>query len=698
MTKPLHHWIVAASQHDRQTLADSLAVPPALVGPVDAHRRLRGPYTAAGSLMRALVPQALAEFPALPGRFDIEILAAAPELNEIMPMTRETLTSSAVVRERTRFYSVDRTTQLAHGMTEFLRDYLAEVGPRSLVVHNLDQADPTDAELIAIMVRRLDPSVLTLIVCTGKAELDLGLATALDRYCARQDAPSTPVPADTTSAARPAIELAARHVASECLSEEPAPRIAYEGLDADQRAALHDARADELAATGEFSLRLGAIPFHRERGSDPKSAGVESLTFGIDHCSVMGFYHATADFAVRARPLVDWSRFKLCHLVTARLALALIMTGRPEGVEDLYHEARLYTTEPEMHMTAAYSTAMLYTRHAEPERIDHLKAKAWINQAIAFATTFADPAERAFHTVFMQNGLALIESHMRNYAEALRLVEAGYARLSAELKPEEHLLHRSVLTHNSGQVRVAAGRLEEALVDFTEAIDQDPNYAPYHFDRAAVLHRLGRDSEAVADYATAIRLSPPLAEAYYNRGDVRVDLGDLDGALADFDYTLELRPEFVPAYVYRAGLHLELGNDDQARQDVEAGLALEPANPHLLSIRGQLDAAAGDLTAAARAFDEAIAVDPSLQAAWAGRATVAFDRGDLDSALRDLDQALELGDSAALRFNRAAAFMAAERWDEALVDLNRAAELDPEDEDTRTERERCMHQRQLTGA
>lgn len=694
MTKPSHHWIVGASRHDRATLADSLALPLALAEPVSAHRRLRGPYTAAGSLLRAIVPQVLAEFPALPGRFDIEILAAAPELNAIMPMARQTLTSSATVRERTRFYSVDRTTQLAHGMTEFLRDYLAEVGPRSLVVHDLDQADPTDAELIAILLRRLDPSVLTLIVCTGQDELDQSLAAALRRYCVRQDAPAAVAPVDATAANRPAIELAARYVAGECLSEQPAARLAYEGLDPDQRAALHVARADELEAAGEFSLRLGAIPFHRQRAGDPRA--VEALRFGIDHCSVMGFYHATVDFAVRARPLVDWSQPKLCHLVTARMALALIMTGRPEGVEDLYHEARLFTTEPEMHMTAAYSTAMLYTRHAEPERIDHLTAKAWINQAIAFARTFADPAERAFHTVFMENGLALIESHMRNYEEALRLVEAGYARLSAELEPEEHLLHRSVLTHNSGQVRVAAGRLDEALADFTEAIQQDPNYAPYYFDRAAVLHRLHRDEEAVLDYAAAIRLSPPLAEAYYNRGDVRAGLGDPHGALADFDYTLELRPEFVPAYVYRAGLHADLGNDDQARRDVDAGLALEPANPHLLSIRGQLDAAAGDLAAAATSYDEAIASDPTLQAAWAGRATVAFERGDVDAALRDLDQALQLGDEAALRFNRAAAFMAAERWDEALADLNRAAELDPTDEDTVAERERCVRQRQLT--
>ncbi|MEO9238476.1 MAG: tetratricopeptide repeat protein, partial [Jatrophihabitantaceae bacterium] len=565
---------------------------------------------------------------------------------------------------------------------------------RSLVVHNLDQADPTDVEFVSVLMRRLDPAMLQVIISTGNGELDQPLAAALRRFASRQVAAACElVGAD---ADQPVAELAADYVAGECLSEDPVLRSAYHDLDPDERALLHDRRADELAH-GEFSLQLGAIAFHREHGSDPRDAGIDALRFGIDHCSVMGYYHATIDLAERARPLVDWSRFKLCHLVTARKALALIMIGRPQGVEDLYHEARLNTTEPEMHMTSAYSTAMLYTRHAEPERIDHLKAKAWINQAIAFATTFTDPAERAFHTVFMQNGLALIESHMRNYDEALRLVEEGYARLSAELQPEEHLLHRSVLTHNSGQVRAAAGDLEAALADFTEAITQDPNYAPYHFDRAGVLHRLGRDEAAIADYENAIRLSPPLPEAYYNRGDIRAGLGQLDAALADFDYALELSPEFLAAYVYRAGLLADLGEDEAAARDVEAGLALDPANPHLLSIRGQLAATAGDLSGAAAAYDEAILADPSLQAAWAGRAAVAFDQGDLVSAMNDLEQALELGESAALLFNRATAYIAADRWDDALADLNRAAELDPADPDTIAERERCLRQLSVAG-
>ncbi|HEU5269063.1 MAG TPA: tetratricopeptide repeat protein [Jatrophihabitans sp.] len=687
MIRPQHQWVAGGSRADRAATVAGLSLPPALLPPIDAHRRLRGPFTAAGTLMRELVPGVLVERPELPGRYDIEILAAAPELEPVMPMARITLTSAAKVRERTRFYGMDRITQLAHGLVEFLNAYLRETDrPASLVIEQLDEADPSDQEWLAIMLRRLDPARLVLVLCGGDGELSPSLAEALQRYSARHRGSATE-PAPLTG--RDPAELAAEYVAAECIADHPDYRAAYDSLDPAERCRLHDARAEQLASREEISLRLGAIPFHREHGSDPEAA-VAAFAFAIEHCSLMGFYHATVEVTGRARPWVDWSRPKVNHLITARRALGLIMTGRATEAEPLYHEARMHTTDPEQHMMAAYSTAMLYTRHLPKDRIDQDKAVGWINQAIAFATTYPDPAYRAFQTVFMQNGLALVETHRGNLAEALRLVEAGSDRLNAELAPDAHLLHRSVLVHNTGQVRAAMGDLEGAITDYTEAIARDPNYAPYYFDRAGLLHKLGRDDEAIADYETTIRMSPPLAEAYYNRGDIRAGRDDLAGALADFSYALELNPGFVAAYLYRAGLYSELGEDAAARQDVDAGLALDPDHPHLLSLRGQLDAAAGDLAAAAEAFDRAVAEDPAIQAAWAGRAALAFERGELDSALADLDRALALEDTAPLRFNRATVLIAAERWDEALADLNRAVELDPTDPDALAERDRCQ--------
>jgi len=48
-----HHWIVAQHAEEARHRLGEIDLPP-LLARVDAHRRLRGPYSAAGSLVRAL--------------------------------------------------------------------------------------------------------------------------------------------------------------------------------------------------------------------------------------------------------------------------------------------------------------------------------------------------------------------------------------------------------------------------------------------------------------------------------------------------------------------------------------------------------------------------------------------------------------------------------------------------------------------
>lgn len=623
-----------------------------LTPPVNAHRRLRGPYTMAGTILRAIVPEAP---PDLVAAHAIEILSAAPELHGLVPAAPETLTGLAVPAERTRYYSRLRTRRLAHGLTEFLRDLTGRIGPRTLVIENADQADPTDVELLTVMRRRLDPSALALVVRTGAAS-GAGDAKA--------------------------------YVAGDCLAEDPATLAAYLALDPDERRRLHDRRADDLERAGEVSLRLGAIPYHRERGTDPAVHAVAALRFAVDHCSVMGFYDATIDLAERARRLVGWDQPELRYLfITSRLTTALAVLERPAEAEALYQEARTNSVVPAVHMGAAYATGMLYTRHYEPDHRDQALARGWVNQAVAIASVLDNPRERVFQSVFMRNGLALVEVHDGNLPEALRLVDDCIARMDAFFEPGEHRLHRSVLRYNRGQVNVALGRIEDALADYTAVIEADPNWPEYHFDRANLLRRLDRDDEALAEYETVMALSPAFHEAYYNRGDLRAARGDTDGALADFDYVLELDPDFVDAYVNRAALRLERGDLDAAMCDVRAGLAREPGNPHLHVIAGSVRAERGQYRAALASFDHAVEADPDLVTARSGRAAAALELGRTEVAEADLDHAVGLApDDPALRYNRAYLYRRAGRWERALADLDVAAALAPDDPDVRLAR------------
>ena len=640
-----------------------------LVPPVNTHRRLRGPYTGAGTIMRAVVPDALVRCPALVRAHDIEILTVAPELREMVDATHETLTSLAIPEERTRFYSRLRTLRLAHGLTEFLRDYVRAVGaPFSLMLLRLDEADPTDQEFAAVLKRRLHPAELAL-------ELVPDTGTGPGTAAAHVSSP---------------VELARRHVESDCIDTDQQLLDAYQALSPSERSALHDERAEALAATGERSLTLGAIPYHLERGSDPAKA-VAALRDALDYCIDMGFYEATIDFGRRGRAAVDWSADTLnWWAFTTKMTTSLAALGRPQEAEELYDEARAFSDSALIHMQAAYATAMLYTRHHDDTRKDHRKAMGWINQAIAFAQMMDDPEKRVFNTVFNRNGKALIHAHLGQPEHALWLVTEGLALLEAELGPDKHRLHRSVLRYNRAQVYAGLGRLGEAVADYRDVIAEDPDYPEYHFDLGNLLRRLGRDREAVIEYETAMRLSPPFPELYYNRGDVRVALGDPVGALADFRYVIELDPEYVDAYVNLAGLLTDHGSPDDAAAVVTAGLAFAPDNPHLHCLAARLALEAGDSAAAATSVERALAADPAPAEAWALRGALAYQDADLTAAADALARSASLRPDPAVLFNLGEVHRELAQWDQAVADFSAAIELDPHDPDTWLCRGRCL--------
>ncbi|MEU3464266.1 tetratricopeptide repeat protein [Streptomyces sp. NPDC006733] len=673
---PTHHWVRGGLRRDREAAVGRLG----LAGPVmavDAHRGLRGPYTAAGTLVRAMVPDVLRRDSKLVERYDIELLSAAPDLRELVPNSRETLTSMALPAERTRYYARLRTTRISNGLVEFVRDGLTADGPRVLVVENADQAEATDQEFLTALVRRIDPAQLTVVVCGGAAgpadEALLAVLAARARLTeVGEGAPAPAGPDDAWT-----------YVASDCTTDEPAPRAAYEALDPAARAELHDRRAAELAEQDDESLRLGAIAHHLEHGSDPGEAGVHAVFHAMDHCLCNGFYEACVDYGRRGLALVDprtehdrWWAF------TKGVTLCLSILGRTYEAEKLDDQARLNSVKPAVHMAAAYNTAMLYTRHNDPEDRDEFKAKAWLNSAIATASLIENRSDRAFQSAFYKNGLALVEVNLGEPAEALRLVDEAISSLDELLGPDEHVLHRSVLKNNRARVYLSLGRIEEALADYAIVIQEDPNHAEHYLERGNILRRLGRPEEALEDYARAMRLSPPFPEIYYNRGDLRLNEGDTEGALADFGYVIELVPEFVDAYVNRAGVLLEAGELDAAEQDAVTGLGYEPDNPYLHAVLGQVHAEREEFAAARAAFDRALAVDPDMITALSGRASLAYDMGELDTAAVDLGHAVELQpDDPALRYNRAFVHQDTGHWDEALADLEIAADLAPEDPD-----------------
>jgi tetratricopeptide (TPR) repeat protein len=367
----------------------------------------------------------------------------------------------------------------------------------------------------------------------------------------------------------------------------------------------------------------------------------------------------------------------------------LALLDRQEEAMASYIRGLAETQVPMEAMTLHYYLGMLYTRFHRPEHKDHMVAKAHLNTSVALASQLADPADRAFYTVFMGNGLALAELHLGRLAEALGLVDAGLARLDRELGDAQHRLHRSVLRANRAQVLMALGRAAEALADFDALVRIDPYYNEYYFDRGNARYQAGDLDGALADYEQALNLGPMFPELFHNRGELKAAKGDTAGAIREFRRALDLEPDARESRIALVEVLLEAGAEQEALRVAEEGLGLHPEDARLLCLLGQAALACEETDRAAEAVDRAVAADGDLYQAFVARATLHYERGRFDDAVADLDRALAVaGDDPDLLFNRGYAHEAAGRTAEAVQDYTRALELPGADSETLMSRRR----------
>lgn len=637
-----HQWIVGERAADRLGMADAGIV-------VSAHRQLGGPFTGAASVLAELIPAIDAD---LIQQHRFAILTVAPRLVDVVGAVPTTLQMAAPAEERTRFQS-GLARRASQGITELLSAYARRQGPLSLMFDAVHAADPTDQEFLAILLRRSDPELVRVSVGTNVDTLPAELAAYVVQVVA---------PGGERSDDRSEDELLRAFVASAGTSDDPDERDAWERTDPDLRAGLHDE-----AAAGTSGL--GALVYHRVHGSDPSGAGVEAVESAVRHCLGYGFFPAAAEFARLGLAFVTPARQPAYCRLRAAIATCLRDTD-PVAAEAILNDLRGRYALPRVHLSTSYSLAMLHCMfHVEK---DLPLARAYAQNALALSGTVEDAEERGFLTSFHLNALALVEMRSGRLEEALRLVDSAMQALAGD----RYLQHRSVLFHNRSKVCQALGRLDEAKRDLDSAVDLDPYFPEFRYDRGNLARALGDDQAALADYEAAMASSAPITEAYYSRGDIRAAAGDASGAIADFGYVLELEPEHIDARINRAALLVESGDLDAAAADAEHGLRIDPGNAHLLCTRGLIAMEREEFEQARSCFDAALATAPDLHEALVNTAILDYDSGDFDAATQKLTRALALaGDDPTVLYNRGVAHQAAGHHTAAKADFTAALSL-----------------------
>ena len=105
----------------------------------------------------------------------------------------------------------------------------------------------------------------------------------------------------------------------------------------------------------------------------------------------------------------------------------------------------------------------------------------------------------------------------------------------------------------SGNYRLEDGLYEEAVKEFSEALQKNPDHAMARLGLAITYMQTGKDIEALQEFNLVIEIKPELAAAFANRGILYDRLGEHKKALADYRKALELDPDIFegPGFLWR---------------------------------------------------------------------------------------------------------------------------------------------------
>jgi type IV pilus assembly protein PilF len=205
-----------------------------------------------------------------------------------------------------------------------------------------------------------------------------------------------------------------------------------------------------------------------------------------------------------------------------------------------------------------------------------------------------------------------MRTHLRTHlTPAVALLAAA---LACAHGPSAKERRTADIHHDLGLEALRAGRAQDALREFDQALVADDRFAEAHLGRGLVLELgFGRLDEAERAYRRAIELRPGYSDARNDLGQLLARTGRYDEAIVEFDAALSDMMYREP-YVARCNKGQTLwhmGRKEDGLRELRACLAVAPRYcdgrrelGRLLLGDGRVKDALGELSAYARACEQ----------------------------------------------------------------------------------------------
>jgi len=146
---------------------------------------------------------------------------------------------------------------------------------------------------------------------------------------------------------------------------------------------------------------------------------------------------------------------------------------------------------------------------------------------------------------------ALSAHNQNRFNEAIN----QYSRI-LELKPNNTIC--SIIYKHRGMAYFACSQYNEAVNDFTSALELDERSYKAAYYRGVVRSVLRQYSQAIDDYTLSLSINPYQSFCLFRRGQAYYHIGDYPQALSDCENSLALEPQNNSAVKFKDLLHDKL--------------------------------------------------------------------------------------------------------------------------------------------
>ena len=196
--------------------------------------------------------------------------------------------------------------------------------------------------------------------------------------------------------------------------------------------------------------------------------------------------------------------------------------------------------------------------------------------------------------------------------------------------------------YNLGLALWQAGKLDDAIRHYRQALRLKPDYDEAHNNLGLALAAAGRPDEAMAEYRETVRLRPGNAEAHVNLGAALVRLGQPEQAIDHFREAVRLKPGLAIAHFNLASALQKSGRTAEAAVQYAEGLRLDPNQAAAHNNLGILLVRQGRIEEAIHQFESACRLDPNYAEPHYNLGSVLLRMGRRTDAKGHFEQALRV--------------------------------------------------------